>query len=188
MSRSGRLALWLGSLALVVHVAVRVRLRADDERAVRACRDWKHAIAERLGGPPYKLSADDGGELDRALTRPEMRWLWDASEWLARHPGEVPRVVPVLGQPDFIGLTESDDTQVVGRPMPFYGHRHGYFAVDDLFTRAGRASWLLREATGRSDEPPVRPGTNRLILADRMKSWKLWLDELDGGRACFGPR
>jgi hypothetical protein len=185
MRRLGRLALWLGALALVVHVVVDQRRRADDQFVVGACRDWRRAIADGLRWHPRKVSVDDGGEIERAMTRPEMAWLWDASDWLARHPSEVPRIVPFLARPESVGLTEPDDVFVWGRRMRFYGH--GYMTTDDLFTRAGRASWLLHQATGRRDEPPVRPGTNRLILADRMRSWRLWFEALDGGRACFGP-
>lgn len=54
---------------------------------------------------------------------------------------------------------------------------------DDLFRRAGRASWLLKQATGHL-APDVRVETDPAILADLARDWEEWLDGLDGGAVC----
>ncbi len=177
--RAGRIAAVIGVAALVSHVILYRR----NEWTKNACREWSRAASEIRRRPTPSVAGGSDFALRSALTRPEAHWLWDARAWLADHPIQAQELVPYLAAPVFIGLTDSADVYVDGREMPFYGH--GYIAEDDLFTRAGRASWLLREVTGRSDEPGVPPGTNRIILADRIKSWSAWFRALDGGRACF---
>jgi hypothetical protein len=93
----------------------------------------------------------------------------------------VPALVPALRDPGFVGLRHPADTMVDGRHMPFPGH--GMFVWDDLFRRAGRASWLLKQATGHP-ERIVRVETDLIFLADLARDWQRWLDGLDGGAAC----
>jgi hypothetical protein len=177
--RAGRIAAVIGIAALVFHVILYRR----NEWTKKACREWSQAASAIRRWPTPSVAGGSDFALRSALARPEMRWLWDARAWLADHPNQAQELVPSLAAPVFIGLTDSADVHVQGRGMPFYGH--GYITENDLFTRAGRASWLLHEVTGRSDEPGVPPGTNRIILADRIKSWNAWFRALDGGRACF---
>jgi len=90
--------------------------------------------------------------------------------------------VSALDDPAFVGLSGATDVVVSGREMPRRGHE--YVVDDDLFRRAGRASWLLKNATGRpAGTVPVQ--TDPIYLADLARDWQRWLDDLDGGLACF---
>jgi hypothetical protein len=178
--------LGLGSAAVVLYGVVDHRTTSR-ARAHAACDGWRRAVAA-IGGSGSRITAegDDGLVIQRALTGSEMAGLWVARAWFAAHPTRVSELVPALAEPSFVGLTESDDVLVVGRDMPFYGH--GHVTQDDLFTRAGRASWLLHQVTGRIDEPAVRPSTNKLLLADAIKSWTAWFRSVDNGAACFSAQ
>lgn len=186
VNRAGRLALALGALLLLAHVVSRHRNRVHDEWTQRACDDWR--AASRIAYlHPRAVGQENGSPLDRALAAPGVDALWDARAWLAAHPEDVPELVPFLAQP--IPVRPREDPSVAGGRRTGAFCQGGYIATEeDLSTRAGRASWLLHQATGRRDEPVVPRWTNRLILADRIRSWKAWLEALDGGRACFPSR
>jgi hypothetical protein len=174
----------IGMAALFLHVILLYRDSRREEWRKKNCGEWRKAVSEiSRHGPRPTSAGGDGAELESALTRPEMDRLWDARWWLADHPIKAQDLVPSLAEPIFVGLTDSADVFVWGREMRSYGH--SYMTGEDLFTRAGRASWLLHQVTGRSDEPGVPRGTNRIVLADRIKSWNEWFRALDGGRACF---
>ena len=55
---------------------------------------------------------------------------------------ENPTVVGLQGYADLI-IWE----RIVSKDLPFYGH--GWVVPDDLFSIAGRASWVLSEITGQ---------------------------------------
>jgi hypothetical protein len=118
-----------------------------------------------------------------ALQAPDMNALWEARAMVAYHPDWVWALLPALRDRTFLDLREAGDVSVVGRHTPFPGHRR---VEDDLFSRAGRASWLLKEVTGRS-APVVRVQTDPAFLADLARDWKEWLDRLDAGAVCWPP-
>jgi hypothetical protein len=111
-----------------------------------------------------------------ALKVPDMWWLWNAREMLGCDPKLVWLLIPALRDPTFVGLQDSADTYVWGREMPFYGH--GMTVDDDLFIRAGRASWLLKEATGHR-APAIGMRTDPIQRADIARDWQRWLEDLD---------
>ena len=183
----------VGAVALLLHVVVPVlcRNRSRDLWTQTTCAEWRSAAAT-VGRYAPRVSGQTN-VIENALTRPEMKWLRYARAWLAEHPTQAEELVPSLAEPIFVGLTESADVYTKCRDMPPFSR--GYFesgalfaTCEDLSTRAGRASWLLHEVTGRSEEPGVLPGTNRIVLADRITSWSKWFRALDGGRACFPGR
>jgi hypothetical protein len=162
---------------------VRHQRTVANRHVAELCGRWQRAVGEIERLPPHTWGPDSV-VLEDALSRPEMEFLWSAQAWLARHPLAARNLVPDLAKPMYVGLTDSADVIVEGREMPDYGH--GYFTTDDLFTRAGRAAWLLHEATGHDEAPHAVVGTNRIVLADIAKEWQAWFDDLDGGQACFG--
>jgi hypothetical protein len=93
-----------------------------------------------------------------------------AREMVGENPEWVWELLPALRDPTFVGPRDAEDK----------------FVTDDLSRRAGRASWLLKEVTGRT-APSVRAQTDRVSLADLADDWKAWLDGLDGGAACWPP-
>jgi hypothetical protein len=180
-----RLPATIVGLAAIAILLVRHERAARDRRIAETCRGWQQAIAEieALHGS-RTVDQKNSAVLEDALSRSDMDFLWTARLWLAEHPTDAPKLVPFLAAPVFVGLTNYADVRVEDREMPSWGH--GYVTWDDLFTRSGRASWLLHVATGRKDVPHAVVGTNRIILADIAKDWQAWFDDLDGGRACFG--
>ena len=56
--------------------------------------------------------------------------------------------------------------------MKFYGH--GWVVNDDLFTVAGRASWLLRDITGEQFGS-VKPSSTKAESFALKKQWPAWL-------------
>jgi hypothetical protein len=182
----------LGAVAFLLHVGVVLRrFGLRHQWTQTACAEWRRTAAKIS-----RRTASVSGQtnvLENALTRPEMKWLRYARAWLAEHPTQARELVPSLADPVFVGLTEASDVYMNARDQPPFSR--GYFesgalfaTSEDLFSRAGRASWLLHEVTGRSDEPGVPRGTTRIALAKRIKSWSEWFRALDGGRACFPAR
>ena len=185
----------VGMVALLLHVGLHVvvLLRRNwlrDQWTQTTCAEWRSAAAT-VGRYAPRVSGQTN-VIENALTRPEMKWLRYARAWLAEHPTQAEELVPSLADPVFVGLAESPDVYTNCTDLPPYSRGYyesgALFATCDLFTRAGRASWLLHEVTGRSEEPGVPPGTGRSALADRIKSWTKWFRALDGGRACFPAR
>lgn len=115
-----------------------------------------------------------------ALEDPDMQSLWNAQQALACDPRLVWMLVPELRDPTFVGLRNEANIIVDGRPTPWREIPSCYevSVLDDLFTRAGRASWLLKEATGRP-APAVGVRTNPLLRADIARDWQRWLEDLD---------
>jgi hypothetical protein len=111
-----------------------------------------------------------------------MRALWEARDLIAQCPLAISELVSWVSDPTFVGLRTSEAVSVDGRDMPYFSC--GTHVQDDLFRRAGRASWLLREATGHP-AGIVRVQTDPIYLADLARDWRRWLDDLDGGLACF---
>jgi hypothetical protein len=116
-----------------------------------------------------------------ALAEPEMRWLLLARSELVCRRESPSSVLPALRDPSFVGLVGAEDVTVEGRNMPL--HEHGTIVREDLFTRAGRASWLLKEVTGHP-APIVGVQTDPRLLEDISKDWLFWLASMDGGNVC----
>ena len=81
-----------------------------------------------------------------ALDDPDMQSLWRARLSLFWRPQLLALLLPALRDPSFVGLRDAGNVTVEGRNMP--SHDDGMIVREDLFTRAGRASWLLKQATG----------------------------------------
>jgi hypothetical protein len=125
-----------------------------------------------------------------ALNDPRFGFLYRASRLLAYDRHMVWEVLPALRDPSFVGLEDAEDITVEGRNMPLPDH--GTIVREDLFTRAGRASWLLKQVTGHH-APVVGVQTDPRLLVDISNDWRFWLATMAGGDACvradlWGPR
>jgi hypothetical protein len=116
-----------------------------------------------------------------ALEDPDMRWLELARSGLVCRPDLLSLLLPALRDPAFVGLKDAGGISVEGRNMPV--HENGTIVREDLFTRAGRASWLLKEVTGHP-APIIGVGTDSRLLEDISDNWRLWLNGMGGGAAC----
>jgi hypothetical protein len=116
-----------------------------------------------------------------ALEDPDMRWLELARSGLVCRPDLLSLLLPALRDLAFVGLKDAGDISVEGRNMPV--HENGTIVREDLFTRAGRASWLLKEVTGHP-APIIGVGTDSRLLEGISNNWRFWLNGMGGGAAC----
>jgi hypothetical protein len=183
LARAGIALAVAGGVALGFHAGLRAKLEQRLDCGAWEQARWKilpdHGWVERWtwGPTDTRLTA-----LANALVKPDVGWLWRAREMLAYDPEMVWALLPELRDPSFVGFRDEEDLTVEGRDIPLHGHRR--IVRDDLFTRAGRASWLLKEVTGRS-AGIVGVRTDPQLLADIYSDWQRWLESLDGGEACF---
>ena len=183
MARAGVLVAVAGGIALAIHAAAYTK----EKRQQVHCDVWRRAraivtkdAAPRVGQATIAEWAPAAVNDD--LSDPYINALWEARDLIALYPPAVSALVSALDDPAFVGLSGATDVVVSGREMPRRGHE--YVVDDDLFRRAGRASWLLKNATGRpAGTVPVQ--TDPIYLADLARDWQRWLDDLDGGLACF---
>jgi hypothetical protein len=179
LARGGIVVAVAGGIALAGHA----RLLAKQAQQRSDCAAWGQARQASLPSGRWScgIPSDRNQEVVATVFKDgDMQSLWNARQALACDPKLVWMLVPALRDPTFVGLRNSADTYVWGREMPSYGH--GMFVEDDLFTRAGRASWLLKEATGHH-APDVGMRTDPLQRADIARDWQRWLEDLDA-RAC----
>jgi hypothetical protein len=88
----------------------------------------------------------------------------------------IPWLIEKCDDATFVGLENSADLiiweRIHSKDLKFYGH--GMVVDDDLFTVAGRSSWLLREVTGERFGS-VTPKSTPKELAKLKQSWSDWL-------------
>jgi hypothetical protein len=184
LERAGVAMAVAGVVAAAIHAGIYpgvVQRRSD-------CDAWRRARAVIARGAPAEAIVPATAYWSRralwdALDDPDITSVWQAREILGRHPHLVVELLPALRDPTEIGLRNGADVLVWGRDIPFWGHRLS--VSDDLFRRAGRASWLLKQATAHPARI-VGVQTDSLSLAPLAGEWERWLDGLDGGDAC-GP-
>lgn len=153
------------------------------------CAAWDAADAaiqrdEPPRGLSQHLTASDFDQwiVKNALDDSDMQSLWRARSSLASRRELLALLLPALRDFTFVGLRNARDLIVEGREMPT--RDHAVLVMDDLFTRAGRASWLLKQATGHP-ATVIGVETDPRQLPEIARDWRGWLDGLDGGDACF---
>jgi hypothetical protein len=184
LARAGILVAVAGGVALGMHVrllAKQAQQRLDCAAWHRAQENIWHGLGISWGRRNLGVPEWNQVTVENALTAQDMESLWEAREVLAFDPQMVWALVPALRDPTFVGLRNPEGVHVRGREMPWAWCMTQ--VRDDLFRRAGRASWLLKQATGR-DAPDVRVDTDRVVLADLARDWEKWLDALEGGAVC----
>lgn len=183
LARAGIVLAVVGGAALGVHAG----LRAKRTRQRLDCAAWHQARGNILLDRAWVLRWTWGGTdhhptVVLALNEPDFMWLSRAREMIAFNPDMVWALLPALRDPSFVGLRDAGDLTVEGRDMAPPGQ--GQIVREDLFTRAGRASWLLKEVTGHP-AGIVGVRTDPRLLADLYSDWQRWLESLEGGEACF---
>lgn len=186
LARAGIVVAVAGGAALVIHA----RSYATQAQQESDCTAWhraEHSLLRAAGLQTrwdWLVPAWNDYTMDAALHDPDMQSLWNARQMVAFHPDMAWTLVPALRDPTFVGLRNADGFTVDGRDMPFQDH--GTFVRDDLFSRAGRASWLLKQATAHP-APIVGVKTNPVLLAELADHWEAWLSGLEDGAVCSPP-
>ncbi len=101
-----------------------------------------------------------------------------ARYWCAKNLNDViPSLIELIRNSKMVGLTGYADLiiweRIESKDLPFYGH--GWVVPDDLFSVAGRASWLLRETTGQNFEPVSMKSTPEQ-LNQLSEAWRKWYE------------
>jgi len=183
LARAGIALAVVGGVALGIHAGLRAKRKQRLDCAAWERVRWDilpdHGWVERWtwNATDNRLTA-----FAKALNEPDVGWLWRARDMLAFDPAMVWALLPALRDPSFVGFRDEEDLTVEGRDIPLRPQRK--VVRDDLFTRAGRASWLLKEVTGHP-AAVVGVRTDPRRLAEIYSDWLGWLDSLDGGEACF---
>jgi hypothetical protein len=113
----------------------------------------------------------------RNLTSDMSFWVVSTARyWCAKNASEIiPDLIHLLENPKVVGLEDYADTIILERieskDMQFYGH--GAMVVDDLFSIAGRASWILSEITGQRFGK-VTPKSTPEELKHLSEVWAKW--------------
>jgi hypothetical protein len=98
-----------------------------------------------------------------------------AKSWAIKNYTEAfPYLISLLTDTTTVGLTNSADLIIPGRNLPFYGH--GGVIDEDIFTVAGRASYILNDLTGESFAV-VRPTTPMIELKNFQLLWLAWIEK-----------
>lgn len=204
MTKLGRAGIGVaiaGALALAVHGMLLARpARGPSDRALyRAllarqvqlrsdCAAWDAAV-EAIPESTPAMSEWIFTEFERqivtnALDDPDMQVLLRARVSLIWRRELLALLLPALRDPSFVGLRDTGDVTVEGRNMPLQGR--GTIVREDLFTRAGRASWLLKQVTGHR-APVVGARMDPRRLVDISDDWRVWFLGMDVGYACRRP-
>lgn len=110
--------------------------------------------------------------------------LYSALIWCRKNYREAfPELIKRLTDSTNVGLEHYTDLNVVGRdefnkgnPIST-GQKPGIVINEDIFTIAGRASWILNSITGETFSS-VRKGYNQQKLKNIEESWMIWIKEL----------
>jgi hypothetical protein len=102
-----------------------------------------------------------------------------ARYWCAKNsPDVIPDLIKLLENPKVVGLEGYADLiiweRIVSKDLPFYGH--GWVVPDDLFSIAGRASWILSEITGLRFGN-VTPRSTPEELKHLSEAWANWYEK-----------
>lgn len=116
----------------------------------------------------------------RNLTSDKDFWkVAKARYWCAKNASEViPDLIKLLENPKVVGLKGYADLiiweRIESKDLPFYGH--GWVVPDDLFSIAGRASWILAEITGQRFGK-VTPKSTSEELKQLCEAWANWYEK-----------
>jgi hypothetical protein len=97
---------------------------------------------------------------------------------MKRAPEVIPDLIKLIENPKVVGLEGYFDLiiweRVQSKDLPFYGH--GWIVPDDLFSVAGRASWILREITGQQFNAVSMKSTPK-ELNQLSETWAKWYEK-----------
>jgi hypothetical protein len=140
-------------------------------------RDAKYYVGY---GNSYSEAFDLKNALNYIDTAKEFSQVCSAKSWCVKnYKAVLPFLVSRLSDKRKIGLTNTADLIIWDRiytgDLKFYGH--GGVIAEDLFTIAGRASWILNELTG--EDFAIVHGYLTQEDAEKFKIlWKEYIDKL----------
>ncbi|MFC7000043.1 hypothetical protein ACFQHR_20580 [Rufibacter roseus] len=88
-----------------------------------------------------------------------------------------PILIEKLTDTTYVGLTNFIDLMVPGRNEKSWIYGHGGVVNEDIYIRAGRASYILNQITGE-DFAVVRVKTDYNILKQFKKAWNAYVKAL----------
>jgi hypothetical protein len=99
--------------------------------------------------------------------------------WCAKNaPAILPELIKLITDAKVVGLENSADLiiweRVQSKELEFFGH--GGVVPDDIFSIAGRASWILREITGQN-LGAVSMKSTPAQLQQLSESWRKWYEK-----------
>ena len=102
-----------------------------------------------------------------------------ARYWCMKNAPEViPDLIKLVANPKVVGLESYFDLiiweRIQSKDLPFFGH--GWIVPDDLFSVAGRASWILREITGQQFNAVSMKSTPE-ELKQLSETWAKWYEK-----------
>ena len=137
---------------------------------------WPFELPYRKDKSQKALAWTKAEVLHRIKADPDYDQLRLAEYWCVNNRAQIiPDLIELLNDRSEPGLTNSADLIIPERlntgEIKFYGH--GGIVNDDLFTVAGRASWLLKEITGRQmDDVHMNP--DPAVLESLHTQWSAW--------------
>ena len=145
-------------------------LQADTNWNARFSLSYRQAYPTTFNLTQALAMIDTAKEFDHVLM---------AKTWCVDHYAEAfPHLIQRLGFKQKIGLVNSADLIIVDRlatgDMKFYGH--GGSVYEDLFTPAGRVSYILNSITGEN----FAVVNGDLSVSEAIEYKSLWVDYLRG--------
>lgn len=113
----------------------------------------------------------------------DYEYLFRVPFWIAmdsaRYSKYIPELILKLTDVTYIGLTNASDVTIWSR-LKSEKMKHNplnYQIDDDIFTVAGRASWILKRLS-KNEFGIVKPGLTEKELLAIQKQWIKWLNTL----------
>ena len=159
-----------------------MKRRASQETRTEQQSDFQSRITPATEN--RTVSSDTRSVLDAITSDRDFPPLMKARDWMSgsldNARGMIAPLIGLLTDTTVVGLTNSADLiiweRIQSNDMEFYGH--GWSVADDLFRVAGRASWLLKEITGR-DFGTVHPSSSLSNLKKMQEQWAEWYSRFD---------
>lgn len=144
----------------------RAKLHADFERLFRTDQERGKVLTLDLAMVKQKIAKSK-----------DFQDLFRIRFWCGEYPSKIiPWLIEKTNDSSFVGLENSADLiiweRIESKELQFYGH--GWVVDDDLFTVAGRVSWLLRDVAGEQFGS-VKPKSTKDELTTLKKKWSDWL-------------
>jgi hypothetical protein len=144
----------------------RAELHADFERLFRTDQERDKVLSLELALVKQRIA-----------TSKDFEDLFRIRFWCGENPEKIiPWLIEKTDDGSFVGLENSADLiiweRIESKDLKFYGH--GWVVEDDLFTVAGRASWLLRDVAGERFGS-VKPKSTKDELSTLKRKWSDWL-------------
>ncbi|HEY7547157.1 MAG TPA: hypothetical protein VID27_19845 [Blastocatellia bacterium] len=105
--------------------------------------------------------------------------LFRARYWCAKNAVDIiPDLIELIKNPKTVGLENEADTiiweRIASGDLKFYGH--GAVVPDDIFSVAGRASWILKEITAQNFGSVSMKSTSE-ELNRLSEAWAKWYEK-----------